>query len=91
MPEEQITMTIPAAKDSDPIEAQLAQLRRWLEGYVDPGGKRHPGVIEMVARLHDELEKRNERYEAIKRGLTVGVIVSSVGAFIAAIFKDHIK
>lgn len=90
MSDHEMTLTVPA-KDSDTVEAQLAQLRRWLEGYVDHEGKRHPGVIEMVSRLHEELEKRNERYEAVRRGLTIGLTVSAVGAFIASLFKDHIK
>ena len=35
--------------------------------------------------------KDNERYEAVRRGLTIGLTVAAVGAFIASLFKDHIK
>ena len=89
MSDHEMTLTVPV-KDHETIEVQLAQLRRWLEGYVDHEGKRHPGVIEMVARLHDELEKRNDRYEAIRRGMTI----AGFGTIFAAVivwFKDHIK
>jgi len=81
------TTTVPAA---DPTEARIAQLQRWLEGHVDNEGKHHPGLIELVAKLYDELEKRNERYEAIRRGVTIG----SFGALLVAALtwlKDHIK
>jgi hypothetical protein len=82
------TATVPAPPGS--VEVQLAELRRWLEGYIDSEGKRHPGVIEMVAKLHEELEKRNERYEAVKRGIAIG----SFGTILAAVIvwlKDHVK
>jgi hypothetical protein len=82
--------TVPASHQSLSVEVQLAELRRWLEGYIDAEGKRHPGVIEMVAKLHDELEKRNERYEAIRRGVCVGFLGTLFAAAIVW-FKDHYK
>ena len=82
------TALVPAPPGS--VEVQLAELRRWLEGYIDAEGKRHPGVIEMVAKLHDELEKRNERYEALRRGVTIGTWGALVVALLAWL-KDHYK
>lgn len=81
-------MTVPAAQVD--LEDQIAQLRRWLEGYVDEKGDRHPGLIEMVGVLFEELKTRRERREAIMRGLTIGGVVSVVGASLAWL-KDHIK
>lgn len=82
------TATVPAPPT--PVEVQLAELRRWLEGYIDSEGKRHPGVIEMVAKLHEELEKRNERYEAIRRGVCIGFFGTAFAAIIVW-FKDHYR
>ena len=88
MSNHELTSTVPSAHV--PVEAQLAELRRWLEGYIDNEGKRHPGVIEMVAKLHEELEKRNERYEAIRRGVCIGFLGTLFAALIVW-FKDHVK
>lgn len=88
MSNHELTSVVPSAHV--PVEAQLAELRRWLEGYIDNEGKRHPGVIEMVAKLHEELEKRNERYEAIRRGVCIGFLGTIFAALIVW-FKDHIK
>lgn len=74
----------------DPIEARLAQLGRWIEGYTDDEGKRHPGLLEMVGKLYEELETRRERREAILRGLTIGGIVTLLGGSFAWL-KDHLK
>lgn len=88
MSNHELTSVVPSAHV--PVEAQLAELRRWLEGYIDNEGKRHPGVIEMVAKLHEELEKRNERYEAIRRGVCIGFL-STLFAALIVWFKDHYK
>jgi hypothetical protein len=85
--ETELRSTVPAA---DPVEARILQLQRWLEGYVDTEGRHRPGLIELVAKLYDELERRNERCEAIKRGVTLSVLGTLFAALIVW-FKDHLK
>lgn len=87
MPDREVV--IPAAP-VEPLEVQMAQLRRWIEGYVDPEGKRHPGLIEMVGELYDELRVRRERREAYVRAFTTGGALALVGAGFAWL-KDHVK
>lgn len=74
----------------EPLEVQLAQLRRWLEGYVDKDGKRHTGLIEMVGELFEELKTRRERREMMGRALATGSFLTILGASIVWL-KDHIK
>lgn len=74
----------------EPLESQMAQMRRWLEGYMDDAGDRHPGVIEMVGELYTELKTRRERREAIVRALASGGVLAIVGGILAWL-KDHIK
>ena len=74
----------------DPIEARLAQLGRWIEGYTDDEGKRHPGLIEMVGELYDELKAKRERREAYIRAFTTGGALSLIGVGLAWL-KDHLK
>lgn len=81
--------TIPAAPD-DSLDGQVAQIRRWIEGYIDKDGVRHPGLFEMVAELYDKEKARRERHEAVMRGLTIGGIVTLIGGTFAWL-KDHIK
>lgn len=88
MSEQELRATVPAAPD--PLEEQMAQMRRWLEGYVDGEGTRHPGLIEMVGVLFEELKTRRERREAIGRALASGGILAVVGVSLAWL-KDHIK
>ena len=79
---------IPAAPE--PVENQIAQLRRWIEGYIDDKEKRHPGLIEMVGELYEELRMRRERREAIGRALTSGGIITAIGVTLAWL-KEHLK
>jgi len=82
-------VVIPAAP-VEPLEVQMAQLRRWIEGYVDPDGKRHAGLIEMVGELYDELKAKRERREAYIRAFTTGGVLSLIGVGLAWL-KEHIK
>ena len=84
----ELEATVPVSGDTS--EAQIAQLRRWLEGYVDEGGARHAGLIEMVGELYGELKTRRERREAINRALASGGILAVVGVSLAWL-KEHIK
>ena len=81
--------TIPAASGDTP-EAQIAQLRRWLEGYVDAEGVRHAGLIEMVGELYGELKTKRERNEAIMRGLAIGGVISAISGTLVWL-KEHVK
>lgn len=80
--------TIPAAPVD--LESQVARLTRWIEGWTDDEGKRHPGIAEMMEKLYKELDDRRERREAILRGLTIGGLVTLIGGTFAWL-KDHIK
>ena len=75
---------------SEPVEVQMSQVRRWLEGYVDLDNKRHPGLIEMVTELYDEAKLRRERREAFSRAVASGGILAVFGITLAWL-KDHIK
>lgn len=80
--------TVPAAPE--PAESQIAQLRRWLEGYVDDAGVHHSGLVEMVGELYGELKTRRERREALTRALASGSILAVFGATLVWL-KEHIK
>lgn len=75
---------------TEPVEAQLAQLRRWIEGYVNPEGERIPGLIELVGELYGELKMRRERREQIGRVLAGGSALALL-SFVLNWLKDHLK
>lgn len=81
-------LTVPAANPD--MEAQLAMLRRWIEGWIDPEGRRHPGLNELVGELYEELKKRRERREQIGRVLASGSVLACLG-FVLNWLKDHLK
>lgn len=81
-------LTVPYAPD--PLEVRLSQMERWIEGWVDPEGKRHPGLIEMVSELHAELKARRERREEIGRVLASGSLLALLG-FVLNWFSGHLK
>lgn len=81
-------LTIPV--HPEPVEAQLAQMRRWIEGYVDADGTRKPGLIELVGELYEELKMRRERREQVGRVLASGSALALLG-FILNWLKDHLK
>lgn len=74
----------------EPVESQLAQLRRWLEGFVDDKGERHPGLVEVVGELYGELKDRRERREAVGRVLASGSLLAVLG-FVLNWLKDHLR
>ncbi len=80
--------TVPAAPV--PLEDQIAQLRRWLEGYIDDNGIRRPGLVELVGKLYEELEARNERREMVGRALASGSVLAFF-AFVLNWLKEHLK
>lgn len=86
MTNQELTATVPQAVPADDV----AQLKRWIEGYVDPDGKRHPGLIELVGELYEELKTRRERREAMIRGLTTGGLLAILG-FIINWILGHLK
>jgi hypothetical protein len=75
---------------TEPVEVQMGQVRRWLEGYVDKDNLRHPGLIEMVTELYEEAKKRRERREAFIRAIASGGILAVFGVGLTWL-KDHIK
>lgn len=87
MPEQELTQVIPATESRDD---KVDQMMKWLAGHVDKEGKHHPGLVQMVSEMYDRDKSDRERWEAIRRGLTIGGFVSSLG-IIATWLRDHIK
>lgn len=89
-----IQHTVPAASApspaTEPVEVQVSQVRRWLEGYTDSDGIPHPGLITMVTELYEEAKLRRERREAVGRALTSGGLLAIIG-ILGAWLKDHLK
>lgn len=85
---EELKATVPATKMS--IEDQMEKFRRWLEGWVDSDSQHHPGLVEMVGELYEELKIRRERREMVGRALTSGGLLAFFGVCLAWL-KDHIK
>lgn len=91
MHEHELRVTIPAAKPVDEtVDEKVERMERWLAGHVDKEGKHHPGLVQMVGEMWEDNNSKKERWEAVRRGLTIGGFVSSVG-IIGAWLKDHIK
>lgn len=91
---EPLEHTVPAAAPplpaSEPVEVQVSQVRRWLEGYTDTAGVSHPGIITMVTELYEEAKLRRERREQIGRALTSGSLLAIIG-LVGAWLKEHLK
>jgi len=84
------SINIPPSHQPESLEQQMAQLRKWIEGYIDDKGSRHAGLIEMVGELFEELRVKRERREVICRALGSGGILAVIGVTLAWL-KDHLK
>ena len=78
-----------ASSPLEPPEVYLAQVKRWLEGYVEDN-KQFPGLIAMVTEMYDEAKLRRERREAFARAIASGGALAIFG-IAAAWLKDHLK
>lgn len=91
MPEQDLKLTIPAAApQEETTDQKVERMERWLAGHVDKDGKHHPGLVQMVGEMYEDNKAQKERWEAVRRGLTIGGFVSSLG-IVGAWLKDHIK